>query len=93
MTVFRRFADKSLVPALTAFLVSSAWLAITAAPLWAQRIYDRLPIVKEGTTVRISPHVYVIPDERARGVPNVGITALFWIPARAALERNDGLRI
>lgn len=69
MTMCRRFVDKSLTPAVTVFLVSFALFAVTAAPAGAQRTYDRLPIVKEGTTVRISPHVYVIPDENARGYP------------------------
>jgi glyoxylase-like metal-dependent hydrolase (beta-lactamase superfamily II) len=31
------------------------------------------PVVKEGTTVRISERVYLIPDEKAPMVPNVGI--------------------
>ena len=31
------------------------------------------PVVKEGTTVKISPHVYVIPSESVPRVPNVGI--------------------
>jgi glyoxylase-like metal-dependent hydrolase (beta-lactamase superfamily II) len=31
------------------------------------------PVVKEGTTVKISQHVYLIPDEKAAMVPNVGI--------------------
>ena len=31
------------------------------------------PVVKEGTTVKVSPHVYVIPSESVPGVPNVGI--------------------
>lgn len=86
MTRFRCFADKSRVPALTVFLVAFALFAVTAAPLWAQRTYDRLPIVKEGTTVRISPHVYVIPDESARGVPNVGIV----VGSRATLVIDPG---
>jgi glyoxylase-like metal-dependent hydrolase (beta-lactamase superfamily II) len=73
MTDFTRFADKSLIPALTVFLASFALFAMMAAPAWSQRTYDRVPIVKEGTTVKISPHVYVIPDENTRGVPNVGI--------------------
>ena len=42
MTVFRCFS---------VFLVSFTLLAFTAAPAWAQRTYDRLPIAKEGTTV------------------------------------------
>lgn len=31
------------------------------------------PVVKEGTTVKLSDNVYVIPDEKAPMVPNVGI--------------------
>ena len=31
------------------------------------------PVVKEGKTIKISEHVYVIPDEKAPMVPNVGI--------------------
>jgi glyoxylase-like metal-dependent hydrolase (beta-lactamase superfamily II) len=31
------------------------------------------PVVKEGKTVKISQHVYVIPDEHVSLVPNVGI--------------------
>lgn len=87
MTSFRCFADKRLIPALTVFLISFALFAVTAAPAWAQRTYDRLPIVKEGTTVRISPHVYVIPDESARGVPNVGIV----VGSRATLVIDPGM--
>ena len=81
------FADKNLVPALTVFLASFALFAVTGAPAWAQRTYDRLPIVKEGTTVRISPHVYVIPDENARGAPNVGII----VGSRATLVVDPGM--
>jgi hypothetical protein len=33
----------------------------------------RPPLVKEGTTVKISDHVWVIPDEKVPMVPNVGI--------------------
>lgn len=56
-----------------ALVVLIALLAATASPASAQRVYEGIPVVKEGTTVRISPHVYVIPDESARGVPNVGM--------------------
>lgn len=31
------------------------------------------PLVKEGTTIKISEHVYVIPDQKVAMVPNVGI--------------------
>ena len=74
MTMFRRFADKGLVPALTAFLVSLALFAVTAAPLWAQRTYDRLPVVKEGTTV--SRVIW-------------GQTRLYSVVATTILRRND----
>lgn len=56
--------------AVLALLVCSAF-AVT--PASAQRPYTDLPIVREGKTIQLSPHVYVIPDENRRGVPNVGI--------------------
>lgn len=31
------------------------------------------PIVREGTTIKVSEHVHVIPDNSVPGVPNVGI--------------------
>jgi hypothetical protein len=65
MTGFRRFIAKGLIPAPTVLLVSFALFPATATPVWAQRTYDRLPVVKEGTTLKISPHVYVIRDESA----------------------------
>jgi hypothetical protein len=41
--------------------------------------------VKESTTVKVSEHVWVIPDEKAPMVPNVGIVVggsatLIWDP-------------
>jgi cyclase len=86
MTGFRCFADKGLVPAPAVFLASFALFAVTATLVWAQRTYDRVPIVKEGTTVKISSHVYVIPDEGARGVPNVGIV----VGSRATVVIDPG---
>lgn len=73
--------------ALTLFAVGVGVLTLTVSPVLAQRTYDRLPVVKEGTTVRISPHVYVIPDENARGVPNVGII----VGSRATLVVDPGM--
>jgi glyoxylase-like metal-dependent hydrolase (beta-lactamase superfamily II) len=61
--------------------------AVIVSPAWAQRVYQGIPIVKEGTTIRISPHVYVIPDEGARGVPNVGII----VGNRATLVVDPGM--
>lgn len=56
-------------------------------PASAQRTYQDLPIVSEGKTIRISPNVYVIPDENRRGVPNVGIV----VGSRATLVIDPGL--
>ena len=68
-------------------LVFIALLAATASPASAQRTYQGIPVVKEGTTVRLSPHVYVIPDENIRGVPNVGIV----VGTRATLVIDPGM--
>ena len=57
------------------------------SPALAQRQYQSVPVVKDGTTVKVSPHVYVIPDENARGVPNVGIV----VGARATLVVDPGM--
>jgi glyoxylase-like metal-dependent hydrolase (beta-lactamase superfamily II) len=62
-------------------------LATTASLASAQRGYQGIPVVKEGTTVKLSPHVYVIPDENARGVPNVGIV----VGSRATLVIDPGM--
>ena len=45
------------------------------------------PIVKEGKTVKISPHVYVIPDELVPLVPNVGIV----VGSRTTMIIDPGL--
>jgi hypothetical protein len=45
------------------------------------------PLVKEGKTVRISEHVYVIPDELVPMVPNVGIV----VGSRATLVVDPGM--
>ena len=45
------------------------------------------PVVKEGTTVRISEHVYAIPDQQVPGVPNVGIV----VGKRATLIVDPGM--
>jgi len=47
------------------------------------------PIVKEGTTVKISEHVYVIPDELVPMVPNVGIV----VGKRATLIVDPGMGV
>ena len=45
------------------------------------------PVVKEGTTVKVSEHVYAIPDERAPMGPNVGIV----VGDRATLIVDPGM--
>ena len=70
--------------ALPALLACSAF---AVSPASAQRAYTDLPIVSEGKTIRISPNVYVIPDENRRGVPNVGIV----VGSRATLVVDPGM--
>jgi glyoxylase-like metal-dependent hydrolase (beta-lactamase superfamily II) len=61
--------------------------AFAASPASAQRPYSDLPIVSEGKTIRLTPNVYVIPDENRRGVPNVGIV----VGSRATLVVDPGM--
>ena len=68
-------------------LAALAHAVFAVAPASAQRAYTDIPIVREGKTVRISPHVYVIPDENRRGVPNVGIV----VGSRATLIVDPGM--
>lgn len=62
----------------------------TAAPAGpagtAQRVTTG-PLVREGTTQKISEHVYVIPDGGVGGVPNVGII----VGSRATLVIDTGM--
>ena len=46
-----------------------------------------MPLQKEGTTVQISEHVYVIPDFKVGMVPNVGIV----VGSRATLVVDPGM--
>src|SRR6188474_1456005 len=45
------------------------------------------PLVKENATLKISDHVYVIPDGNVGGVPNVGIV----VGSMATLVVDTGL--
>jgi glyoxylase-like metal-dependent hydrolase (beta-lactamase superfamily II) len=47
------------------------------------------PVVKEGTTVKISDHVYLIPDEKVGMVPNVGII----VGSKATLIVDPGMGV
>ncbi len=71
----------------TVCLAMLACSAFANSPALAQRDYTDLPVVKEGKTIKISPHVYVIPDENRRGVPNVGIV----VGSRATLIIDPGM--
>lgn len=59
--------------ALFASIAAAALLATLVGTLHAQRGSLPNPMVKEGTTQKISDHVYVIPDESVVLVPNVAI--------------------
>ena len=69
------------------YLAVLACLMVAVTPASAQRDYTDLPVVKEGKTIKISPNVYVIPDENRRGVPNVGIV----VGSRATLIIDPGM--
>lgn len=70
-----------------ALLALLACSAFAVSPASAQRPYTDLPIVREGKTIRLTPNVYVIPDENRRGVPNVGIV----VGSRATLVVDPGM--
>ena len=65
------------------FLCSSAPIAAQTQP----GAPTAPPVVKEGTTVRVSKHVYLIPDERVPMVPNVGIV----VGSQATLVIDPGM--
>jgi len=72
------------------------WAAIlliaisTFAPAQAPAPPSHAPVVKEGKTVKVSPHVYLIPDERIPMVPNVGI--IVGTKATLVVDPGMGLR-
>jgi glyoxylase-like metal-dependent hydrolase (beta-lactamase superfamily II) len=72
--------------ALTVLSLATAFF-IAAPPIFSQREYTDIPVVAEGKTLKISPNVYVIPDENRRGVPNVGIV----VGTRATLIIDPGM--
>src|SRR5690349_20915370 len=67
---------------LSSCLIASMAAAIVAS---AQAVPD--PLIKEGATVKVSDHVYVIPDGNVPLVPNVGIV----VGSRATLVVDTGL--
>ncbi|MBI4473052.1 MAG: MBL fold metallo-hydrolase, partial [Acidobacteria bacterium] len=48
---------------------------LAATLLFGQQPGSAPPLIKENATVKISGHVYVIPDGNVPAVPNVGIVA------------------
>src|SRR5215467_6400682 len=55
--------------------------------LWQQPPQAPLPLIRENVTLKVSPHVYVIPDGNVGAVPNVGIV----VGANATLVIDTGL--
>jgi glyoxylase-like metal-dependent hydrolase (beta-lactamase superfamily II) len=70
MQIFRGIACGAALAASSSIALGQAQAPGYAAP---PASHAPAPVVKEGTTVRISEHVYLIPDEKAPMVPNVGI--------------------
>src|SRR4051812_1168314 len=66
-------------------LVHAAERSLTMAPPPAGA--KHWPVVKEGTSVKVSPHVYLIPDELVPQVPNVGII----VGSRATMIVDPGM--
>jgi glyoxylase-like metal-dependent hydrolase (beta-lactamase superfamily II) len=75
-------------------LAAASTLAAAQAPVYgpqgqAPAHAPAPPVVKEGTTVKISQHVYLIPDEKAAMVPNVGII----VGSKATLVVDPGMGV
>jgi glyoxylase-like metal-dependent hydrolase (beta-lactamase superfamily II) len=62
-------------------------LLLTAAVFFLQQPTAPTGVVRENATVKVSPHVYVIPDFNTGGVPNVGIV----VGNKATLVIDTGL--
>jgi glyoxylase-like metal-dependent hydrolase (beta-lactamase superfamily II) len=70
-----------------AHIVGVCFVAAGAMLAAQQRGQGPPPLVKENATVKVSEHVYVIPDDRVPVVPNVGIV----VGSKAALVVDTGL--
>jgi glyoxylase-like metal-dependent hydrolase (beta-lactamase superfamily II) len=66
-------------------LFSNLFLAGVAVLL--QQATPATPLVRENATVKVSEHVYAIPDGNVGGVPNVGII----VGGKATLVVDTGL--
>jgi glyoxylase-like metal-dependent hydrolase (beta-lactamase superfamily II) len=68
------------------WIVTAVFLSLSGlAP--AQTAQPPVPLVKAGKTVKLSQHVYVIPDEHVPMVPNVGIV----VGSKATLVIDPGM--
>ena len=68
-------------------LAFAAVSVLAAATTLAQRGPVPDPLVREGATVKLAEHTYVIPDNDVGGVPNVGIV----VGGRGTLVIDPGL--
>src|SRR5215204_3594959 len=68
-----------------ALMIAGAMLVAPA--LAAQQMPPPDPLVKEGVTVKVADHTFVIPDGNVGLVPNVGIV----VGSRATLVIDPGL--
>jgi glyoxylase-like metal-dependent hydrolase (beta-lactamase superfamily II) len=71
----------------TALVALAVLVAATVAPAIAQQRAPSGPMVRAGTTQKLSEHVYVIPDNSTPGVPNVG----FVVGGSAILVIDTGM--
>src|SRR5215510_13551927 len=67
--------------------LSSIFLLAGAFFFYQQPAQAPLPLIRENATVKVSPHVYVIPDGNVGAVPNVGIV----VGSNATLVIDTGL--
>jgi glyoxylase-like metal-dependent hydrolase (beta-lactamase superfamily II) len=82
LTIFGHFRkDSEMRIPISTLLLS---LLVFVIPVQAQ---PATPLIRENATVKVSEHVYVIPDGNTGGVPNVGIV----VGSRATLVIDTGL--
>ncbi len=79
--------ENRVLKCIAGVIVSMATTMLSST-LWAQAPLP-VPLLKEGSTVKVSEHVWVIPDGGVPVVPNVGII----VGSRATLIVDTGLGI
>jgi glyoxylase-like metal-dependent hydrolase (beta-lactamase superfamily II) len=82
------FAMRAMSTIACLFLVT-AYASISPAARAQQQAPPRDPLVRENATVKVSEHVYVIPDFDTPGVPNIGMV----VGNRATLVIDTGLGV